>query len=149
MIVECLECRLLVIHGLSWGMCMHKEISRLHLNKQHFNKHLCQVTGTYLAIDDRPKFDRVTKSVHRHKSFPLFGAADGAVENMTTHPSVHASYKKLKGTLSVKATQLEWIPEPGQSSAAPLVIPVGLIRSTFPPIHDETDDIRSPSHPCA
>ena len=49
---------------------------------------------------------------------------------MTSRPSVQASYKKLKGTLSIKPSQLEWTPEAGQSSAAPVVIPVGLIRST-------------------
>jgi hypothetical protein len=48
---------------------------------------------------------------------------------MTSRPSVQASYKKLKGTLSVKPTQLEWIPTPGQSSAAPVFISIGLIRS--------------------
>ena len=51
---------------------------------------------------------------------------------MTSRPSVQASYKKLKGTLSVKLTQIEWIPTPGQSSAAPVTIPVGLIRRAVP-----------------
>jgi hypothetical protein len=48
---------------------------------------------------------------------------------MASRPSVQASYKKLKGTLTVKPTQLEWIPTPGQSSAAPVIILIGLVRS--------------------
>lgn len=48
---------------------------------------------------------------------------------MTSRPSVQASYKKLKGTLTVQPTQLEWFPTPSQSSAAPVIILIGLIRS--------------------
>lgn len=52
---------------------------------------------------------------------------------MTSRPSVQASYKKLQGTLSVKPDKLEWIPTPGQASAAPVAIPIGLIRSKSVP----------------
>ena len=51
-----------------------------------------------------------------------------------SRPSVSASYKKLKGILSVTSAQVEWIPTPGQSSATPVTIPVGLIRRIpYPP----------------
>jgi hypothetical protein len=51
---------------------------------------------------------------------------------MTSRAAVQASYKKLKGTVAVKPNQLEWIPTPGQSSAAPVTIAIGLIRSNVP-----------------
>lgn len=74
-----------------------------------------------MTILDRPVRDFCTHSSH---PAPL-----DLHPWMTSRPSVQASYKKLKGTLTVKPTQLEWIPTPGQSSAAPVIILIGLIRS--------------------
>jgi hypothetical protein len=56
----------------------------------------------------------------------LFGKVQRPL--VMSRPSVPASYKKLKGILSVTSAQIEWIPTPGQSSATPVTIPVGLIR---------------------
>src|SRR5579862_887753 len=61
---------------------------------------------------------------------PNFTFSSNDLNKMTTpSPSVEASYKNLKGTLSVRQTHLEWHPTSGQSSSAPITISIGLIRS--------------------
>ena len=62
---------------------------------------------------------------------------------MASRSSFPASYKKANGIITVKPHQLEWAPSPGQSSATPITIPIGLIRSTSPFIHPNTLDLQA------
>jgi len=69
----------------------------------------------------------------RRSSFALFDERRRVtVTAMNRHAPVQASYKKLPGSLSVNPVHLEWLPSPGQSTAAPVTIPIGLIRRTIP-----------------
>jgi hypothetical protein len=94
-----------------------------------------------VTILDRPDRSRSNFSCSSFVGSPFLSS------RMTSRPSVQASYKKLKGTLSVKPTQLEWIPTPGQSSAAPVFISIGLIRSNPVPSSSNLLDLQAtPAH---